>query len=171
MQLREEGQDMSRAEEILELYMPDAGADFSIKDTSAFVQAKRSADRDPEFRQSIRISKTKLLDKKYYQPPEEVQNTVDNMPQQQQQQAVGQLAQAIEQEDPNTKKEIEKLPRSVRKRVLIAIGAGAFWTAAIYSMPWLGVSLLGIRLFQRYKAATPIQKLQTKIKETPPRWL
>lgn len=161
---------MTKAKEILELYMPDAD-DFDIQNKTSFVQAKRAVDRDPSHNKDLtRVSTSKLLDKRYYQPPEEVKATVDNMPQQQQMQAVGQLAQAMEQNDPQVMKQVNRLPSSTKKRVLKAMGAGAFWTAAIYSMPWLGIPLLGIRLFQRYKAKEG-PTWRERMAKTPPKWV
>lgn len=150
---------MSRAKLILEL----VDDEFDPEDRNAFHQAQRDYIRHP-------ISGTSLLKPRYQLPPEEVEQAVQELPEPKQMELFSQVAQNIADEDPKTMKEISRIPPQTKKRVFKAIAAGSFWLAAIYAMPWLGIPLFGIRLFQRFKARSG-PSWKDRMKTTPPKWV
>lgn len=164
---------MSRATQILELYMPDAGLATSEFDKSLYLQTKRSVEKDPVYKEETSGIQSPLLKGKSYQDlpePHDIRQFIDNMPLDQQMYSIGQLASGFEENNPYFLKKLKGVPPSLRQRIIRAIGAGAFWTAAIYAMPWLGISLLGIRLFQRFKTREGPTWTE-RIAKTSPRWV
>jgi len=175
---------ITRAKKILEQYNDfDNGEDeddFDPNDQAAFLRANREEER----RQRPRISRSPLARPRSYRdltdpqentisPEDQASQEYYQLSQQQQMAMVSPLAMSMSFQGAEFDRYMREIKdREKKKRILKAVGAGAFWTAAIIAAPLLGSGLLAARLYQRGKFSRGgFSGYRQKMQQTGPRWV